>query len=132
MLNSMVNFLSFDVYYFHVVQFWAELQRKWQKFTFLIFYNFVKRNLSNFDVSIFNCNVSIFNSNMPKWHQQARKNSTLFTWALERRCYPRGGHYGHPPHFISFLATKTPKLNLCTFLALKSTWKAILNKKKSY
>ena len=38
----------------------------------------------------------------------------------------RGGHYG-PPCFFSFGATKSPKLNLGTFLALKTTWKAILN-----
>ena len=38
----------------------------------------------------------------------------------------RGGHYG-PPRFFSFGATKSPKLNLGTFLALKTTWKAILN-----
>ena len=38
----------------------------------------------------------------------------------------QGGHYG-PPCFFSFGATKSPKLNLGTFLALKTTWKAILN-----
>ena len=38
----------------------------------------------------------------------------------------RGSHYA-PPCFFSFGATKSPKLNLGTFLALKTTWKAILN-----
>ena len=31
-----------------------------------------------------------------------------------------------PPCFFGFGATKSPKLNLGTFLALKTTWKAIL------
>ena len=38
----------------------------------------------------------------------------------------RGGHYG-PPWFFGFGATKSPKLNLGTFLGLKTTWEAILN-----
>ena len=29
--------------------------------------------------------------------------------------------------FFSFRATKSPKMNLCTFLALKTTWKVILD-----
>ena len=39
----------------------------------------------------------------------------------------RGGAIMAPPRFFSFGATKSPKLNLGTFLALKTTWKAILN-----
>ena len=37
-----------------------------------------------------------------------------------------GGHYG-PPWFFGFGATKCPKMNLGTFLGLKTTWEAILN-----
>ena len=38
-----------------------------------------------------------------------------------------GGAIMAPPCFFSFGATKSPKLNLGTFFALKTTWKAILN-----
>ena len=39
----------------------------------------------------------------------------------------QGGAIMAPPCFFGFGATKSPKLNLGTFLALKTTWKAILN-----
>ena len=38
-----------------------------------------------------------------------------------------GGAIMAPPYFFGFGATKSPKLNLGTFLTLKTTWKAILN-----
>ena len=39
----------------------------------------------------------------------------------------RGGAIMAPPWFFGFGATKSPKLNLGTFLGLKTTWEAILN-----
>ena len=38
-----------------------------------------------------------------------------------------GGEALWPPLFFCFGATKSPKVNLGTFLGLKTTWKAILN-----
>ena len=39
----------------------------------------------------------------------------------------RGGAIMAPPCFFGSWAAKSTKLNLATFLALKTTWKAILN-----
>ena len=51
---------------------------------------------------------------------------TLFYPGSGKTLLPGGGHYG-PPWFFGFGATKSPKLNLGTFLGLKTTWEAILN-----
>ena len=52
---------------------------------------------------------------------------TLLDRALKRRYGPGEGGIMAPPPFFSFWASKCPKLNLGTFLALKTTGKAILN-----
>ena len=51
---------------------------------------------------------------------------TLSDPAFGKTLRPGGGPLW-PPLFFSFGATKSPKLKLNTFLALKTTWKAILN-----
>jgi len=45
---------------------------------------------------------------------------TLFYPGSGKTLLPGGGHYG-PPWFFGFGATKCPKLNLGTFLGLKTT-----------
>ena len=67
--------------------------------------------LSKFD-SIWNAQISWFN---PIWP------------GLWKDVKARGGAIMAPLRFFSFGATKSPKLNLGTFLALKITWKDILD-----
>jgi len=55
------------------------------------------------------------------WSTLSRPGSGKTLWTRG------GGHYGPPPWFVSFGVTKSPKLNLGTFLAPKNTWKAILD-----
>ena len=52
---------------------------------------------------------------------------TLSDSASGKTLWPGGGGIMAPPRFFSFGPTKSPKLNFGTFLALKTTWKAILN-----
>ena len=53
---------------------------------------------------------------------------TLFYPGSGKTLLPRGGGpLWPPPWFFGFGATKCPKMNLGTFLGLKTTWEAILN-----
>ena len=54
-------------------------------------------------------------------------NLTLFYPGSGKTLLPGGGAIMAPPWFFGFGATKSPKLNLGTFLGLKTTWEAILN-----